>query len=264
MDDLLRKLNTLVSAQVNDLAAKLPSLDRKPGLSRQVADLRQRVGDAMAHEERLRADIAALQREIAALDEQVNTALQSGQEPVARALLEQMQRLERRVSFAEADLRQHQTAAIDLMQRVGELEAVVLSRDEAAPSAPTQQVAPTQPTQAAPITPQPAAQPAEAPRPKAGDPDYTAKDLARDAREQADQQMQRTSANMEQTGGLLRDIQARAKSRMAELDRLLREGGLLDPAPNAPAQPPATPPASGKGGAPEDIDARIQRLVKPD
>ena len=72
MYDLLKKLNTLVSAQVNDLASdlasRLPNIERKPDLDRQVAELRQRVAAALEHEDRLRAQVNALQQEIAGLD----------------------------------------------------------------------------------------------------------------------------------------------------------------------------------------------------
>ena len=64
MYDLLKKLNTLVSAQVNDiasdLASRLPNIERKPDLDRQVAELRQRVAAALEHEDRLRAQVNAL------------------------------------------------------------------------------------------------------------------------------------------------------------------------------------------------------------
>ena len=63
MDDLLKKLNTLVSAQVNDLTSTLPGFDRKPDVSRQAADLRQRVDTAMAHEEQLRSTVLTLRDE---------------------------------------------------------------------------------------------------------------------------------------------------------------------------------------------------------
>lgn len=129
MYDLLKKLNTLVSAQVNDLASdlasRLPNVERKPDLERQVAELRQRVAAALEHEDRLRAQVNALQQEIAGLDSRIDAAIQAGHEASARTLLEEVQRLQKRLGLAEADLRQHQTAAADLIIRVNELESAV-------------------------------------------------------------------------------------------------------------------------------------------
>lgn len=129
MYDLLKKLNTLVSAQVNDLASdlasRLPNIERKPDLDRQVTELRQRVAAALEHEDRLRAQVNALQQEIAGLDSRIDAAIQAGHEAGARTLLEEVQRLQKRLGLAEADLRQHQTAAADLIIRVNELESAV-------------------------------------------------------------------------------------------------------------------------------------------
>ncbi len=125
MYDLLKKLNTLVSAQVNELASHLPNLERKPNLDRQVTELRQRVAAALEHEDKLRAQVGALQTEIAGLDARVDSAIQAGQETTARALLEEVQRLQKRLALAESDLRQHQQSAADLIIKVNELEAAV-------------------------------------------------------------------------------------------------------------------------------------------
>lgn len=138
MYDLLKKLNTLVSAQVNDLASRLPNIERKPDLDRQVAELRQRVAAALEHEDRLRAQVNALQQEIAGLDARIDAAIQVGHETTARGLLDETQRLQKRLALAESDLRQHQNAAADLIIRVNELESAVgdLKASNAAPPAP--------------------------------------------------------------------------------------------------------------------------------
>lgn len=344
MNDLLKKLNTLVSAQVNDLTSKLPSLGGKGDVNRQVADLRERVNTAMAHEESLRTTVLTLRDEIANLDAQVNNALQNGQEPIARALLEQMQRLEKRLAFAEADLRQHQTAAADLIGRVSALEATVqnaqggstlMSQEQtsAVTSAQRGSGAPTgagsigalmdaalnpdgttaklEPKTDTPkVNEKPAEKPAqpeksvgqaqntppaetpaqgavpkpwvavpanatsggEAPtapqqqKPKRKNDEvadeekpYTAKDLARDAREEAEEQLERTNQGVESVGGLLRDIQARTKSRMESLDKMLREGGLLDPFEEQPASK-----SEAQAKKQKDLEDRLKRLSKPD
>ncbi len=271
MDDLLKKLNTLVSAQLNDLASKIPIPSSKSDLTRQATDLRERVNAAMAHEEQLRANINALREEIAALSARVDAALQDGQDSTARALLEQMQRLEKRLGFAEADLRQHHHHVTQLMEQVSAFENIVQRAQpprtppiHAVPDAiPAQaDAAPADDAiQAAPQANADAAQaaPAAAPKPKPKakrDPSapYTAKDLAQDARQEAEQQLERTESGMQNTGGLLRDIQARAKARMDELDRILRDGGLIDDPESAAA----------RKAAEDDIEARLKRLSKPD
>jgi|GEM_PF-2294414 len=353
MDDLLKKLNTLVSAQVNDLASKLPGFERKPDVSRQVSDLRERVNTAMAHEEQLRNTVLSLRDEIAIVDGRVNEALQNGQEPIARGLLDQMQRLEKRLAFAEADLRQHQASAADLIGRVSALEAAVQTTQEKA-NPPTQtQAATSRPAQRTTGAPSgagsigammdaalnshdaPAPQQADSNAPKAkekvkekrtdkptpekpsgqaqnikpadapvdgaipkpwtpiagtaenggqsaaaapeqqkspekpavdeqpAEKSYTAKDLARDAREGAEKQLERTNEGFESVGGLLRDIQSRTKSRMESLDKMLREGGLLDP-------DETTPPTKSGAASPDkstkssDLEERLKRLSKPD
>jgi len=346
MDDLLKKLNTLVSSQVNDLAAKLPGFDRKPDVSRQAADLRQRVNTAMAHEEQLRSTVLTLRDEIANLDSQVNASLQNGQEPIARALLDQMQRLEKRLAFAEADLRQHQASAADLIVRVSALEAAIqntqgagnaavqtqtsvaspISRSTGAPSGagsigalmdaalnndaqtppktasdsqksnekplekPVGQAQESKPaqtpakgavpkpwttvpgtaesggkpkrSQATPQKQKPAQADPAAPKEEAEKP-YTAKDQARDAREGAEKKLQHTNEGFESVGGLLRDIQARTKSRMDSLDKMLSEGGLLDADDSPPAKPGSGTPAD-KPSKGSDLEDRLKRLSKPD
>src|SRR5690606_21283139 len=97
----------------------------RPDLDRQVTELRQRVAAALEHEDRLRAQVNGLQQEIAGLDARIDAAIQAGHESSARSLLEEVQRLQKRLGLAEADLRQHQTAAADLIIRVNELESAV-------------------------------------------------------------------------------------------------------------------------------------------
>lgn len=173
MYDLLKKLNTLVSAQVNDLASRLPSLERKPDLDRQVAELRQRVAAALEHEDSLRAQVATLQQDIAGLDARIDAAIQAGQEQTARALLDEVQRLQKRLAMAESDLRQHQNSAADLIIRVNELESAVGDLKSTHASAAPQSIPADAPKGSVtdfmpPIeTPASAAQPAKASEPDA-------------------------------------------------------------------------------------------------
>lgn len=294
MYDLLKKLNTLVSAQVNDLTSRLPHLERKPDLDRQVVELRERVAAALEHEDKLRAQVAQLQQEIAGLDARVDAAIQAGQEGTARALLEEIQRLQKRLAMAEADLRQHQNSAADLIGRVNALESAVGDLKASQPSAPpahdttpgsiTQFMPPAEGEKraepvkhvpepaaqqpAAPAKPAPAAEPEEAER-KPWDKPKTAKQAAEWAREDAEDQLERTTGGVEHVGGLLRDIQSRVTQRMNDLDRMLAEGGLSDedvpPAPASTTKPPADKPAGKPSDKPDDdLSGRVSRLAKPD
>jgi hypothetical protein len=325
MYDLLKKLNTLVSAQVNDLAndlaSRLPNIERKPDLDRQVAELRQRVAAALEHEDRLRAQVNALQQEIAGLDARIDAAIQAGHETSTRSLLEEVQRLQKRLGLAEADLRQHQTAAADLIIRVNELESAVgdLKSDrkavpteaprvatakgsvtdymppvaEEAPKAPPapepapdklipvapvedrpmetgRPVAPSAPSVEpdAPPVPAPApekkpeAEMPEQPERKPWEPPRTAKEAAEMARDDFKVKSERTTTGVEQVGGLLRDIQARVTQRVNDLDRMLQEGGLMDPdAPSTPQKPAVNKPETN---ADDDLSDRLSRLSKPE
>lgn len=142
MYDLLKKLNTLVSAQVNDAISRLPALERSPDLARQVSDLRQRVAAALEHEDSLRAQVATLQQEIAGLDKRIDDAIAAGLETQARQLLEEVQRLQKRLAMAESDLHQHQNAAADLIIRVNEMEAAIGDLKSTQTSAPAPAAAP--------------------------------------------------------------------------------------------------------------------------
>lgn len=294
MYDLLKKLNTLVSAQVNDLTSRLPHLERKPDLDRQVVELRERVAAALEHEDKLRAHVAQLQQEIAGLDARVDAAIQAGQEGTARALLEEIQRLQERLTMAEADLRQHQNAAADLIGRVNALESAVGDLKASQPTPPpTRDTAPGSITQfmppaegekradpaeqapppaaqkpAAPDKPAPAAELETAER-KPWDKPKTAKQAAEWAREDAERQLERTTGGVEHVGGLLRDIQSRVTQRMNDLDRMLAEGGLTDgelpPSPVSKPTTPASKPTRKPSDDPDDdLSDRVSRLAKPD
>lgn len=129
MNDLFRKLNTLVKARVNDVLGDIPSLPQhsplSPKVDQDIATLRQRINDAIDYEDTLQNRIAALHDEIARLDQTADEAVQQGKDAQARHIIEQMQRTQRRLEMAEADLRAHQLVAQDLIQKVNLLEATV-------------------------------------------------------------------------------------------------------------------------------------------
>ncbi|MBN1679182.1 MAG: hypothetical protein JW966_02745 [Anaerolineae bacterium] len=136
MADLINKLNTLIRASVND-ALSFDSERRLPGdkrprrprlgkdIDREIAALRERINDAVAHEDQITTDIQALQRVITDWDQQANQALVDGKEATARHAVRQMQIKQRELAMSEADLAQHQLATTELIRRVNELEAIV-------------------------------------------------------------------------------------------------------------------------------------------
>lgn len=131
MDDLFKKLNVLVKSSLNDLvgegttrrASSPPRLGK--GIDREVAALRQRVNEAFAYEDELKARISTLENEVARFDQQADEAMQQRREEQARYIIEQMQRAQQRLTMARADLREHQLVSQELLQRVNTLEAYV-------------------------------------------------------------------------------------------------------------------------------------------
>ncbi|MFW5771958.1 MAG: hypothetical protein ACOCZH_01450 [Phototrophicaceae bacterium] len=130
MDDLFRKLNTLVRARVSDVLGdplrsrreRTPSGD---ALDAEVERLRQQINAAIDHEDQLKAKIAKMEQEANLLDIQADEALLAGNEAQARHLIERMQHVRRLIEMARADLSAHQIVASDLIRRVNVLEATV-------------------------------------------------------------------------------------------------------------------------------------------
>lgn len=134
MSSLFKKLNTLVRASINDALGDVMPSDSKrwvpPGrlgknIDGEIASLRERINEAVAHEETLKQRIDALQAEIAELDRAADAAVESGREDEARRMIARMQGVQRRAEMAESDLREHQLVTEELIQRVNLLDAVV-------------------------------------------------------------------------------------------------------------------------------------------
>ncbi len=127
MSDLFKKLNTLVKSRVNSVLSSAPSIPNplSKKLDKDVNSLRQRINEAIDHETSLQAAVRAFEDEIALLDQQADEALQQGNDAGARHILEKIQRARQRMTMAESDLREHQLAVQDLIQRVNLLEATV-------------------------------------------------------------------------------------------------------------------------------------------
>ncbi len=131
MDDLFKKLNTLVKASVNDLLGDRKT-DRgsKPlrlgkDVDREIAALRKRITEALDYEDKLQARVQELAREVERWDKQADDAILKDDDAAARHAAEQMQRAQQRFAMAESDLHEHQIVAQELIQQVNVLETAV-------------------------------------------------------------------------------------------------------------------------------------------
>lgn len=135
MTDFFKKLNLLLRTNLPDLPLGSSEADAPPRLDknvdREIAALNDRVRDAYAYEEQLRARISKLQDEVYVLDTAADAALAEGREEQARYHIEQMKRAQVRLEMTEADLKEHQRVTAELVQRVRELETAVARAREA-------------------------------------------------------------------------------------------------------------------------------------
>jgi phage shock protein A len=135
MNDLLKKLNVLVKAGINDVLGDVRSgeLPRKAlsvfqlgsGIDREVTMLRGRINDALAYEDELQARLTSLQTEINDWDAKADAAVAAGDDTNGRYFIDQMHRAQQRLTIAEADLRDHQQVTQELISRVNMLESAV-------------------------------------------------------------------------------------------------------------------------------------------
>ncbi|MBZ0277046.1 MAG: hypothetical protein K8I60_12930, partial [Anaerolineae bacterium] len=91
MDDLFKKLNTLIKSSLADVLGEdaLPGKSRRARLDprhlgkdvdREVATLRGRINDALAYEDELQRRVQTLEAEVARWDQQADSALQNQDE----------------------------------------------------------------------------------------------------------------------------------------------------------------------------------------
>lgn len=143
MNDLLHKLNLLVKSSLNDLLGDdSPGSTRRAHVSpdrlgknidREITELRKRINEALVYEDELQGRILSLEQEISSFDIQADDALIAGREDLARQAVNSMQSAQKRLAFAQADLREHQIVVQEFMQRVNLLEAVVADARQAQP-----------------------------------------------------------------------------------------------------------------------------------
>src|SRR5712671_3200533 len=120
MEDLLKKLNVLVKATLNDALTgdsrrnKLVSPSgTKPSAvqegNQQISQLRQRINETLVFEDELQKQIQSVQSEVANWDEQADAAVKDGDDAKAHYAVEQMQRAQERLTIAQSDLAAHES-----------------------------------------------------------------------------------------------------------------------------------------------------------
>jgi len=128
MSDLFDKLNVLMQSRL-PRRRRTSRRDRPPALGRKadrdLARLRAKIDEALAEDDRAKAEIDALNGQIANWDTQADAALAAGQDATARHAVRQMKLVEQRRTMAEADLDAHRRATADLIQQVSAFETAL-------------------------------------------------------------------------------------------------------------------------------------------
>ena len=131
MPNLLEKLNTLVKARINNFLDEAgnrisPSRGRLgKNIDGEIAALRRQIDDAISQEDDIQRRVDEMAASVARYDQQIDEALQRGDDPNARLLAQQMQRQEQQANLLRADLEEHRRSTSDLIQQVNLLESMV-------------------------------------------------------------------------------------------------------------------------------------------
>ncbi len=172
MADFFRKLNTLISSQINDVLRPIATDDDdrgrkrvarsqvKSGLARDVEMLRKRIADAENYQQTLQARADKLRQEVARWDAAADQAVADGRQLDARFALEQLQKAQQNLERTELELRQHREVTDELVSKVNYLDYIVHQTDDeeadaqeaaAPPAVATKQ--PPAPDQSVPVAP---------------------------------------------------------------------------------------------------------------
>lgn len=139
------KLNHLVKAHINNVLDPIDektSKSRKKALSRQdirgslqkdVTVLRQRIDDALNHQDELQAKADKLYQDISNWDRKADDAVAAGKESDARYALERMQQANRDLAMTEADLKEHRYITQELISQVNMLDATIQASEDEEP-----------------------------------------------------------------------------------------------------------------------------------
>ena len=108
MSDLLKKLNVLIRSGLGEVV-RSEGKARQPirlgkDLDREVDALRQRINDAVAHEDRLKQQLQTLADEIARYDDEADAAVAAGNDDAARTAIDRLRQAKRRHARVEIDL----------------------------------------------------------------------------------------------------------------------------------------------------------------
>lgn len=137
MSDLLKKLNTLIKAGVNDVltdaqraasnvpGARIPRERLGNDIDGEVAQLREQINRALAYEDELVQKVRQAEQDINELDRQADEAVANDDEMNARYYVERLQRARQRRDMLTADLDEHRTVTQELIMRVNELDATI-------------------------------------------------------------------------------------------------------------------------------------------
>jgi phage shock protein A len=230
------KLNHLVKAHVNSILDPIDeemSKSRKKALSRQdirgglqkdVKVLRQRIDDALNHQDKLQAKVDKLYQDIADWDRKADEALEAGKQDVARYALERMQQANRDLAMTEADLKEHSYITQELISQVNMLDATIqTSQDEA----PQEEDSPSEPT---------------------------SEDIGRQIIQQLDNTREKLS-------GLISEYTAKVTGSDAPQKPLSQKYDIIDEEPEPPHQ--VKHPVK-RDKVDDELSARISRLSKPE
>jgi phage shock protein A len=148
MADFFRKLNTLISSQINDVLRPIATDDDdrgrkrvarsqvKSGLARDVEVLRKRIADAENYQQTLQARADKLRQEVARWDAAADQAVAEGRQLDARFALEQLQKAQQNLERTELELRQHREVTDELISKVNYLDYIVHQDDDEETEAP--------------------------------------------------------------------------------------------------------------------------------
>ncbi|RMG90223.1 MAG: hypothetical protein D6712_00220 [Chloroflexi bacterium] len=132
MSDFLKKLNVLVRANLRNILgeSRSPSIKSKGELKSHLLQLRQRVDQALQHEQHLEQQLIQLDEEVQQLDADADAALARGEVDAARELIARLKKAEKRRARVATDLKAHQMALDELRFQVDRFEAALEQAEE--------------------------------------------------------------------------------------------------------------------------------------
>src|SRR5262249_42486634 len=120
--------NSFLGDATEQAASRLPRVPVArlgKDIDKEIAALRQRIEEALSEEDAMQQRLESIQQQIASYDQQADRALQGGDEPTARYLVQQMQRQEQLEAMLRSELTEHRQVTSDFIQRVNTLDAIV-------------------------------------------------------------------------------------------------------------------------------------------